>query len=251
MREQVYKDPRPAEHFARFHKRARTRKPDWVYGVVRFLTTVYGMVAFRARGIRVDRVPREGPLILAPEPLLVHGPLLRGHVHPAAGPVHGQVAALQAPDAVGLHARRRLPGAPRPRRPGGVHHGRGDPRARRLRGDVLRGRALTDGRAGRASAARYRQARAAIGRHGRAGRDLRLAAGAQLEAPAIPAGHRLLRRADRPSSTRRTPAGSASRRSPTRSSARSSSCMRRSTTRRASCARRPGGAPSAALTRGS
>ena len=66
MREQVYKDPRPAEHFARFHERARTRKPDWVYGAVRFLTTVYGAVAFRARGIRVDRVPREGPLILAP-----------------------------------------------------------------------------------------------------------------------------------------------------------------------------------------
>ena len=66
MKEQVYKDPRPAEHFARFHKRARTRKPDWVYGVVRFLTTAWGMVAFRARGIHSERIPREGPLILAP-----------------------------------------------------------------------------------------------------------------------------------------------------------------------------------------
>jgi len=66
MKEQVYKDPRPAEHFERFHKRARTRKPDWVYGVVRFLTTAYGMVAFRARGIHPERIPREGPLILAP-----------------------------------------------------------------------------------------------------------------------------------------------------------------------------------------
>ncbi len=66
MREQIYKDPRPAEQFARFHERARTRRPDWVYGVVRFLTTVYGMVAFRARGVHPERIPREGPLILAP-----------------------------------------------------------------------------------------------------------------------------------------------------------------------------------------
>jgi 1-acyl-sn-glycerol-3-phosphate acyltransferase len=66
MREQVYKDPRPAEHFARFHERARTRKPDWVYGVVRFLTSSYGTIAFRARGVGAERVPRTGPLILAP-----------------------------------------------------------------------------------------------------------------------------------------------------------------------------------------
>jgi 1-acyl-sn-glycerol-3-phosphate acyltransferase len=66
MRDQVYKDPRPEEHFARFHERARTRKPDWVYGAVRTLTTLYGVVAFRARGIGDERVPREGPLILAP-----------------------------------------------------------------------------------------------------------------------------------------------------------------------------------------
>jgi len=66
MREQVYKDPRPAEHFTRFHERARTRKPDWVYGVVRLLTTVYAIVAFRSRGIGAERVPADGPLILAP-----------------------------------------------------------------------------------------------------------------------------------------------------------------------------------------
>ena len=34
LREQVYKDPRPPEHFARFHERSRTRDPDWVYAVV-------------------------------------------------------------------------------------------------------------------------------------------------------------------------------------------------------------------------
>ena len=66
MREQVYEDPRPAEHFARFHDRARTREPDWVYGVVRVLTTLYGVVAFRARAVGSERVPASGPVILAP-----------------------------------------------------------------------------------------------------------------------------------------------------------------------------------------
>jgi 1-acyl-sn-glycerol-3-phosphate acyltransferase len=66
MREQIYKDPRPAAHFDRFHERARNRKPDLVYGVVRALTTLWGTVAFRARGVHAERVPPSGPLILAP-----------------------------------------------------------------------------------------------------------------------------------------------------------------------------------------
>jgi 1-acyl-sn-glycerol-3-phosphate acyltransferase len=66
MREQVYKDPRPAEEFERFHHRARTKEPDWVYGVVRTLTSIYGKVAFRARAINPERIPASGPLILAP-----------------------------------------------------------------------------------------------------------------------------------------------------------------------------------------
>jgi 1-acyl-sn-glycerol-3-phosphate acyltransferase len=66
MRDQVYEDPRPAAYFARFHDRARTREPDWVYGVVRVLTTLYGAIAFRARAIGSERVPASGPVILAP-----------------------------------------------------------------------------------------------------------------------------------------------------------------------------------------
>jgi 1-acyl-sn-glycerol-3-phosphate acyltransferase len=66
MREQVYEDPRPAAYFARFHDRARTREPDWVYGVVRVLTTLYGVIAFRARAVGSERVPVSGPVILAP-----------------------------------------------------------------------------------------------------------------------------------------------------------------------------------------
>jgi 1-acyl-sn-glycerol-3-phosphate acyltransferase len=66
IREQVYKDPRPAEHFARFHERTRTRDPDWVYEAVRIATTLYGWVFFRARGIAAEKVPASGPVILAP-----------------------------------------------------------------------------------------------------------------------------------------------------------------------------------------
>ena len=40
IRAQVYKDPRPAEHFDRFHARSRTREPDWVYEVVRIATSL-------------------------------------------------------------------------------------------------------------------------------------------------------------------------------------------------------------------
>jgi 1-acyl-sn-glycerol-3-phosphate acyltransferase len=66
MREQVYKDPRPKEHFDRFHERTRTRRPDWVYELVRSLTSLYAFVVFRARCISSEKVPANGPVILAP-----------------------------------------------------------------------------------------------------------------------------------------------------------------------------------------
>jgi 1-acyl-sn-glycerol-3-phosphate acyltransferase len=66
IKEQVYKDPRPAEHFARFHERSRTRDPDWVYEAVRIATTLYGWAFFRVRGVAAENVPTEGAVILAP-----------------------------------------------------------------------------------------------------------------------------------------------------------------------------------------
>ena len=66
MRDQVYKDPRPAEHFDRFHERSRTREPDWVYEAVRVATTLYAWTVFRARGVSPEKVPADGPVILAP-----------------------------------------------------------------------------------------------------------------------------------------------------------------------------------------
>lgn len=66
MKAQVYKDPRPAEHFDRFHERARTREPDWVYDLVRVLVTGIAYVFFRMRPIAAENAPASGPVILAP-----------------------------------------------------------------------------------------------------------------------------------------------------------------------------------------
>jgi 1-acyl-sn-glycerol-3-phosphate acyltransferase len=66
MREQVYTDPRPKEHFDRFHLRARTRQPDWAYELTRLLTSLYCMVFFRVRSISSENVPGQGAVILAP-----------------------------------------------------------------------------------------------------------------------------------------------------------------------------------------
>jgi 1-acyl-sn-glycerol-3-phosphate acyltransferase len=62
----VYSDPRPAEHFDRFHARARTREPDSAYELVRILTSLYGYTLLRARAISTDNVPGSGAVILAP-----------------------------------------------------------------------------------------------------------------------------------------------------------------------------------------
>ncbi|MCL2769560.1 MAG: 1-acyl-sn-glycerol-3-phosphate acyltransferase [Solirubrobacterales bacterium] len=66
MREQVYSDPRPKEHFDRFHERARTREPNWVYEATRLLTSLYAYTLLRARGIAAGNVPGRGAVILAP-----------------------------------------------------------------------------------------------------------------------------------------------------------------------------------------
>src|SRR6202035_817873 len=66
MREQVYADPRPKEHFDRFHTRARTREPDWAYELTRFLTSLYAYTFLRVRAISVENVPGRGAVILAP-----------------------------------------------------------------------------------------------------------------------------------------------------------------------------------------
>jgi 1-acyl-sn-glycerol-3-phosphate acyltransferase len=61
----VYKDPRPPEHFDRFHARARGSPPGMIHEVVRTATALLALTVFRARGIGSGNVP-DGPVILAP-----------------------------------------------------------------------------------------------------------------------------------------------------------------------------------------
>jgi 1-acyl-sn-glycerol-3-phosphate acyltransferase len=66
MKEQVYRDPRPKEYFDRFHERSRTREPNWVYGVVRLITSLYAYTLLRTRSLGTEKVPGTGSAILAP-----------------------------------------------------------------------------------------------------------------------------------------------------------------------------------------
>jgi 1-acyl-sn-glycerol-3-phosphate acyltransferase len=66
LKPQVYKDERPTEYFQRFHERTRRRRPDYMYGIVRMFVTPYMLAVHRARVIDTDKVPVEGPVIIAP-----------------------------------------------------------------------------------------------------------------------------------------------------------------------------------------
>jgi 1-acyl-sn-glycerol-3-phosphate acyltransferase len=66
MKAQVYKDPRPKEHFDGYHARVRRAKPNFVYELVRVATSLYAWTFFRTRSVDAYKVPYEGPVILAP-----------------------------------------------------------------------------------------------------------------------------------------------------------------------------------------
>jgi 1-acyl-sn-glycerol-3-phosphate acyltransferase len=66
MKPQVYKDPRPAEFFDRFHARTRAKRPNWMYEMVRIVLTPYLLLFFRTRAIDSQKVPADGPVIVAP-----------------------------------------------------------------------------------------------------------------------------------------------------------------------------------------
>jgi 1-acyl-sn-glycerol-3-phosphate acyltransferase len=66
LKEQRYKDPRPKEAFDRYHERTRTRKPNFVYEIVRIAMSWMAWVLWRTRSYRPERVPAAGPVILAP-----------------------------------------------------------------------------------------------------------------------------------------------------------------------------------------
>ncbi|MCW3016071.1 MAG: 1-acyl-sn-glycerol-3-phosphate acyltransferase [Solirubrobacterales bacterium] len=66
MKDQVYRDPRPKEFFDRYHERSRNEQPNWVYELVRLVTSFYAYVFLRARSIGTDNIPQSGPVIIAP-----------------------------------------------------------------------------------------------------------------------------------------------------------------------------------------
>jgi 1-acyl-sn-glycerol-3-phosphate acyltransferase len=66
IKPQVYKDPRPAEEFGRFHDWARTHDAGWVYDLVRVVVTPIALLFFRCWPIAPTNVPESGPVILAP-----------------------------------------------------------------------------------------------------------------------------------------------------------------------------------------
>ena len=66
MKPQVYVDPRPAAYFDRFHERARTREPDWLYTFIRVVSYPLCRFVFRLHATGIDNVPPDGPVILAP-----------------------------------------------------------------------------------------------------------------------------------------------------------------------------------------
>jgi 1-acyl-sn-glycerol-3-phosphate acyltransferase len=65
LKPQVYKDDRPAEYFDRFHARAR-QGVGWTYPLVRAIVTPICLLLFRTRAIGVKNVPKDGPVLLAP-----------------------------------------------------------------------------------------------------------------------------------------------------------------------------------------
>jgi 1-acyl-sn-glycerol-3-phosphate acyltransferase len=65
LKPQRYRDERPAERFDRYHERVRNHEPNWIYDVVRIVTTPISLGLYRARQIGVDNVPASGPAILA------------------------------------------------------------------------------------------------------------------------------------------------------------------------------------------
>ncbi len=65
LKPQVYKDPRPAEYFTKFHTKAR-KGIGFIYDVVRVVLTAPTIFLFRSRAIGVENVPLTGPVIVTP-----------------------------------------------------------------------------------------------------------------------------------------------------------------------------------------
>ncbi len=66
LKPQVYKDPRPAEYFTKFHTRTRQGIRQWMYAFVRMVLTPPTILLYRLRAIKVSNVPPQGACIVTP-----------------------------------------------------------------------------------------------------------------------------------------------------------------------------------------
>ncbi|MDQ3729741.1 MAG: 1-acyl-sn-glycerol-3-phosphate acyltransferase [Actinomycetota bacterium] len=66
IKPQVYKDSRPAEHFAPIHDWIRTHRPGWTYELVRLVMTPLLAFVYRGWALDTENVPKDGAFILAP-----------------------------------------------------------------------------------------------------------------------------------------------------------------------------------------
>ncbi|MFN2612146.1 MAG: lysophospholipid acyltransferase family protein [Solirubrobacterales bacterium] len=65
LKPQVYKDPRPAEYFTKYHTAAR-KGIGFTYEVVRMILTLPSVLIYRLRAIGVSNVPTHGACIVTP-----------------------------------------------------------------------------------------------------------------------------------------------------------------------------------------
>ena len=66
IKPQIYKDPRPANYFDRYHAWARTHGAGWTYEFVRMVVTPISIFLYRCRAIGTENVPEQGGFIIAP-----------------------------------------------------------------------------------------------------------------------------------------------------------------------------------------
>jgi 1-acyl-sn-glycerol-3-phosphate acyltransferase len=66
LKPQVYIDGRPAAHFERYHRWARSHRPDWVQDVLRLVMLPLCALLYRTRADHPEMLPGAGPAIIAP-----------------------------------------------------------------------------------------------------------------------------------------------------------------------------------------
>lgn len=66
IKPQVYKDPRPAEHFTPIHEWIRVHPPGWTYELVRMVMTPLLLFVYRGWALGSNNVPANGAFIVAP-----------------------------------------------------------------------------------------------------------------------------------------------------------------------------------------